>query len=211
MIIASSALAGVFGELHIGLGGTFPQGTFARYADPGFIVDLRATVHIPKAEFIVAWMDFNYILFARENIETQGEMTVGPVTTYFPVMEKYSEDLYTAHVGLQLASNTQRGAIRPRAGIGIGVYNFVTDLTWEAELADTTLEVAKLDLDDQFRLGWRGIIGIDFFFTPQFGASADFIYDHVFNVERVEGTEVLNRTSRFHGFTAGFVYMFKAE
>ncbi len=211
ILTANGAFAGVFGELHLGLGGTYPQGTFARYADPGFIIDLRATVHIPKAKFIVGWVDFNFIMFARENVETEGSITVGPITTFFPVMEKYSEDLYTGHIGIQLASITQRGAFRPRIGIGAGFYNFVTDMIWEAELADTTMEVARLDLDDQLRFGWRGVIGADFFFTPQFGASVDFIYDHVFNVERIEGTEAVDRTSRFHGFTAGFVYMFKAE
>jgi len=210
-VVANPVFAGVFGELHLGLGGTYPQGTFARYADPGFIANLRATVHIPNAEFVVGWLDFNYIMFARENVESQGSMTVGPITTYFPVMEKYSEELYTGHIGLQLASTTRRGAFRPRAAAGIGFYRFNTDLVWEAELADTTTEVARLDLDDQLCLGWRGILGADFFFTPQFGASADFIYDHVFSVERIEGTEVVDRTSRFLGFTVGFVYMFKAD
>jgi hypothetical protein len=52
---------------------------------------------------------------------------------------------------------------------------------------------------------------VDFFSTPQFGASVDFIYDQVYAVERIEGTHVENRTSRFQGFTAGFVYMFQAE
>jgi hypothetical protein len=127
------------------------------------------------------------------------------------VNENYSEDLFTGHIGIQVASVTQRGAFRPRAGIGIGFYNFVTDLTWEADLPDTTIEIATQELDDQVKMGWRGIIGADFFFTPQFGASADFIYDHVFNVERVEGIEAVERTSRFTGFTIGFVYMFKSD
>ncbi|MFH1755987.1 MAG: hypothetical protein ABIA59_09815 [Candidatus Latescibacterota bacterium] len=208
---AGIAGAGVFGELHLGLGGTFPQGTYARYVDPGFVVDLRGTIHIPNAEFLAAWVDFNYIIFAQESIESEGKVTVGPITTYFPVMEKYSEELYTGHVGIQLASTTQRAAFRPRAGIGIGLYNFQTDLTWEAEFPDTTVKIANLDLDSQTCFGWRAIMGADFFFTPQFGASIDFLYDHVFNVERVEGTEEVERTSRFLGFTAGFVYMFKTE
>jgi hypothetical protein len=208
---ATFSYAGVFGELHAGVGGTYPQGNFTRYANPGLILDLRATIHVPHAEVIVGWVDFNYVMFEQENVESQGEMTVGPVTTYFPVNEKYSEDLFTGHVGIQLGSYTQRGAIRPRAGIGIGFYKFVTDLVWEAELADTTMEVARQELDDQFAFGWRGILGVDFFFVPQFGASVDFIYDHVFDLKRIEGTEALRTTSRFHGFTIGFVYMFKAE
>jgi hypothetical protein len=212
ILSAGVASAGIFGELHLGLGGTFPQGTFARYADPGFIVDLRATIHIPAVEFIVGWLDFNYIMFARETVETNGSIISDTgMRITFPVNEKYAEDLFNGHVGIQLANPTQHGMFRPRAGIGLGFYNFVTDLTWEADLPDTTIEIATQDLDDQLRMGWRGIIGADFFFTPQFGASADFIYDHVFNVERIEGTEVVDRTSRFLGFTIGFVYMFQAE
>lgn len=97
------------------------------------------------------------------------------------------------------------------AGIGIGFYRFVTDLVWEAELADTTMEVARQVLDNQFCLGWRGVLGADFFFTPQFGASVDFLYDHVFDLKRIDGTEAVNKTSCFHGFTVGFVYMFQSE
>ena len=43
--------AGPIGELNLSLGGMFPQGNYARYADPGFTLDMRAIFHIPKVGF----------------------------------------------------------------------------------------------------------------------------------------------------------------
>ena len=202
---------GVFGELHLGLGGCFPQGTYTTYADPGLIVDLRATLHLPYVEMFAGWIDFNFIGFKHENLETEGEIDAGNMIITFPVRQTYSENLYTGHIGLQLANPTQRGFFRPRVGIGVGFYNFQTDMKWEAELPDTLLEIAQMDLDNQTRFGWRGVVGVDLFFTPSVGLSGDFIYDHVFGVERVEGDHAVDRTSRFYGFTIGIVYMFKSS
>ena len=202
---------GVFGELHLGLGGCFPQGTYTRYADPGLIVDLRATLHLPYIDMFAGWIDFNVIPFRRENLETEGKIESGGFLITFPVRQTYSENLYTGHIGLQLANPTQRGFFRPRAGVGIGIYNFQTDMKWEAELPDTLLEIAQMELDGQVRFGWRGIAGVDLFFKPNLGLSGDFIYDHVFDVERVEGDHTVNRTSRFYGFTIGVVFMFSSS
>jgi hypothetical protein len=180
---------GVFGELHVGLGGCYPQGTYDNYADPGFIFDLRATLHIPHAEIIAGWIDFNYIEFRSDVFQTEGWIETGGGFITFPVLETYQEKLYTGHIGIQLVSPTRRGFFRPRAGIGIGFNNLQTDLKWEAQLPDTLLEIAREDLDSQTKFGWRGIAGVDLFFTPKFGVCGDFIYDHVFNVERLEATQ----------------------
>ncbi len=205
----TTAAAGVFGEIAASVGGTYPQGSFVRYADPGLLLNLRATAHIPKVEVFVGWADFSFVDFTSEELETRGFIPTEGGTIEFPVTQSYSERMLAAHIGLQLATATQRAFFRPRAAIGIGIYNFSTDMSWDAELEDTTVQLAHEDLDSQTKFGWRGLVGVDFFITTQIGVTADFIYDHVLRLERVDGQQVAERTSRFHGFTVGLVYMFK--
>ncbi len=49
-LIVPSALAGAIGEMGINVGGIFPQGDYARYADPGLSFLLRVNPHISKAQ-----------------------------------------------------------------------------------------------------------------------------------------------------------------
>jgi hypothetical protein len=211
LVLPAQLSASIFGEVAVALGGTYPQGSFVRYADPGFLINGRATIHVPHVEMFVGWVNVGYVSFANEDLETQGTVQGPSGTVTFPIIQKYSEDLLSLHLGVQLATTTKRAFLRPRAGIGVGVYGFNTDMTWEAVNADTTIEIAREELDSQTKFGWRGMIGIDIFVKSSFGVTSDFVYDHVFNLERVDGQAVADRSSRFHGFTVGIVYMFSVK
>ncbi len=206
--------AGAFGEAAISVGGSYPQGTFTRYADPGFMANFRATIHAPEVEFFAFWLDFSFVSFSSETIETQSvtEIPGGP-TIIRPVDQRTSEDMYAGHIGLQIANPTRKGFFRPRAALGIGLYQFRNVITWTETIDDTTsIVLADEVLDSQTSFGWRGLLGADFFVTPQIGITADFIYDHVFELNQDEGPDLnADLTSRFQGFTVGIVYMFEGK
>lgn len=223
ILIAGSnlSLAGAFGEVALSVGGIFPQGSFTRYADPGGMLNLRGTVHIPDMEMIVAWADFGFAQFSRDEFETYKKVEIlgGPDPFYVPITQITSEDMFTGHIGLQLASMTRRAMLRPRAALGIGFYVFSHDIEWKEDIGDTTVVIASETLDSKTCWGWRATVGLDMFFSPQWGASFEMVYDHVFDLRQNEGidetsdsrsryTDVQDRTSRFNGFTIGVIYMF---
>jgi opacity protein-like surface antigen len=120
--------------------------------------------------------------------------------------------MVAGHIGLQVTSKTKRAFFRPRAALGIGIYGFSTETSWYEDLPDTSIKLAHENLDNQTSFGWRGLIGADFFIMPQWGATIDFVYDHVFELNQNEGLlGKADRTSRFHGFTVGIIYMFKTK
>ncbi|MCP4567329.1 MAG: hypothetical protein GY841_07105, partial [FCB group bacterium] len=86
--------AGVFGEVALSAGGNFPQGSFTRYADPGFMLFGRGTLHIPNVEMFVVWADFGFAHFKSETVETKRilyEIIDGP-TVYRAVDQTTSEN-----------------------------------------------------------------------------------------------------------------------
>lgn len=207
LLLMSSANAAVFGEVSLSAGGTFPQGTFAKYADPGFLINFRATIHIPKAEFLSFWLDFGGAKFSSEELFTTGFIPGGPT---FDVTQTTSESMVAGHIGLQLGNTTKRAFFRPRAAWGIGLYGFSTDVTWTIE-ADTTIPLDTENTDSQTKFGWRGTIGADLFISSQIGITADFVYDQVFGLNQTNSPQTVRDekiTSRFHGFSIGIVYMF---
>lgn len=193
--------AGAFGEIAISAGGTYPQGTFTRYADPSFMANIHTTIHVPEVEFFAFWFDFSYVSFSLEIIETQSitEIQGGP-TIIRPVEQLTREEMYTGHIGLQIANPTRKGFFRPRAALGIGLYQFRNVITWTETIDDTTsIVLADEVLDSQTSFGWRGLLGADFFVTPQIGITADFIYDHVFELSQDEGPNLnADLISRFY-------------
>lgn len=213
-IAGKPASAGVFGEAAISIGGTYPQGTFIRYADPGFMVNARGTIHIPQMEFVVGWVGFSYVSFSKETVDTyyEGVTIIGGPTILHPVRQTTSESMVAGHIGLQLASPTQNAFFRPRAALGIGPYGFRNVITWTEEVGDSTVTLADESLDSQTSFGWRGLLGADFFVSSQLGITVDLVYDHVFELNQIDGPQAdADLTSRFNGFTIGIVYMFKVK
>lgn len=200
-----AANSGVFGEVALSLGGTYPQTTFTRYADAGLLINGRATIHIPNAEMLAGWFDLSYVSFRRDEHETEFTFAGQVPAT---VTQTTSESLFSSHIGLQLASMTKRAFFRPRAALGIGIYGFRNDTKWEWDLPDTTLKLAEETLDSQTKFGWRFTIGADLFLSTEWGLTADFVYDHVLGLKQRDGDKEAELTTRFHGFTVGAVYMF---
>ncbi|MCP4569424.1 MAG: hypothetical protein GY841_17755, partial [FCB group bacterium] len=166
-----------------------------------------------NVEMFVVWADFGFAHFKSETVETKRilyEIIDGP-TVYRAVDQTTSENMVTGHIGLQLASMTKRAFFRPRVALGIGFFSFDNTISWTEQDADTTVVLTSETLDKQNCFGWRALIGADFFFTPQIGATFDLVYDHVFNLKQTESPDVATRrTSRFNGITVGIIYMFKS-
>lgn len=208
--LVSTATAGMFGEAALAIGGTWPQGEFTRYADAGFIVSGRVTGHIPHFELVSGWVGFSFAQFSEDTRNTTAYIPGGPSV---PVDQTTSESAISGFIGIQLSSMTRRAFFRPRAAVGLGIYGFTTTTTWTFETQDTTIELDSRRDDSQTCLGWRGMIGADFFVTTTIGISADFIYDHVLGLNQTETPlqeDQANLTSRFHGFSVGVVYMFSS-
>lgn len=208
LLLMSSANAAIFGEVSLSAGGTFPQGTFTKYADPGFLINFRATIHIPNAEFLSFWFDLGGANFGSEELFTTGFIPGGPT---FEVTQTTNEYMIASHIGLQLGNTTKRAFFRPRAGWGIGLYGFNTKVTWTTDLIDTTVTLDEKSTDSQTKFGWRGTIGADLFISSQVGIAADFVYDQVFGLNQTNSPVDISDeklTSRFHGFSIGIVYMF---
>ncbi len=208
--LVSSVSAGVFGEVAVAAGGTWPQGDFTRYADVGFQLSGRATIHIPHVELFSGWVGFSFSQFSRDTRSTTAYIPGGPSV---PVDQTTSESAVSGFIGIQVSTITQRAVFRPRAAIGLGVYGFTTTTAWTFDTQDTTIELDSQRDDSQTCLGWHGMIGSDFFVTTNVGISADFIYDHVLGLNQTETPlpkDQADLTSRFLGFSVGVVYMFSS-
>lgn len=207
--LSSPAVGGLLGEAGLSIGGIYPQGDFAKYSDPGPAFLLRGNFRILKMEALSGWSCIGVNLFSSNKSEI-----VIDVDGY-PVLAKKSIDEYgvTLHAGLQLGSSSRRGFFRPRAAVAPGLYLFNTELS-----------IRPLDYDEdlvennnsQVRFGWKAVVAADFFFSPKWGISAKFMYDHVLNLHRdiavddAGNTRVISRSARFQGFMIGVVIPFEA-
>ncbi len=205
--------AAVFGEVALTGGVVMPQGTFNRYADNGELANLRLSMHIPHVEMFVGWIDFEIGQFSRDEFETYKiTQIVGGPTLYDPETQVTSEDLIAGHIGLQLASMSQNAFFRPRAALGIGLYGFSHKIEWKEDVGDSTVVIASENLHRKTCWGWRASVGADLFFTPQWGATFNVVYDHVLKLRQKETlVDLSNNTSRFNGFTVGIIYMFSTK
>lgn len=175
------------GELGLGIGPTFPQGEFARYSDPGPHFNIRATPRIPGVESVAGWLDFNVTLFSSE----ESPLFITVEDFLLEAKKTVSEYAFSLHAGLQVGSASAKGFIRPRAALAPGLYVFNTETSVRLIGDDEDL-VSNNDSD--VRVGWRGIIGVDFFFSQQWGISFDFFYDHVFRMRRLIDTDEAGNT-----------------
>lgn len=205
--LLSGAASGA-GEFTAGVGGTWPQGSFAAYGDPGPLFLLRVEAEVPDFEALAGWLSVGYVIFSSETFDT--EATTGDII--IPLEQRNQQDALSVHVGLQLGSSSHHAFFRPRAAVGVGFYYFTTNVElrqkddWSGEGDEEPLY--REVLDSQFRFGWRGILGADFYLSPKWGVSFDIIYDHVLGLNRIEGDTEAERTSRYHGFAVGVVFPF---
>jgi hypothetical protein len=208
LVIAFGCLASVpasgRAEVSAGLGGIWPQGSFAAYGDPGPHFLIRAEGEVPNFPALTGWITVDYAIFSSEKLDT--EATVDDIA--IPLEQINEQDALSVHVGVQLGSSSHKAFFRPRAGVGVGVYYFSTDVElrhkyWSDEDDDL---VYREVLESQFCFGWRGVVGADFFPTPEWGIFVEAVYDHVFGLNRIEGDDEAERTSRYQGFAIGVVF-----
>jgi hypothetical protein len=192
-----------FGELTIGVGPIFPQTTAAKYSDVGGSLYIRATPHLTAARAISFWGDLGGSIFSDESRKIYIPVIGG---SPIPGTQETTESNAYLHVGAQLGSPSAKGFFRPRAGIGIGLYVFFTETQWKGKNQEEAL--AEDYTDSQGRWGWRGILGSDFFFSPKWGISADFIYDQVWRLNQQEVKRGQAQTARFHTYALGVVIPF---
>jgi hypothetical protein len=196
------------GDVTLGLGGVWPQGSFAAYGDPGFTVLARGRLEVPGFPALSGWLDVNYVNFSAETFET--ELSTGDIS--FPADQTTTQQAVTVHIGAQLGSSSRKAFFRPRAAVGVGFYFFDTTLKLERKDADDDEEPLYTEtLDSQACFGWRSVVGADFYFDQKWGVSVDLFYDHVSGLNRVEGDEETHRTSVYQGFAVGVVIPFGSE
>jgi len=202
--VSSSAHATAFGDLTLGIGGMWPQGSLTQYSDPGPNFLIRANYQIPQIRAVMLWGDLNLTLFSNETqrayIDVHGGRDI-------PVDQTTNQYAVSLHVGLQTGNPSRRGFFRPHAALGAGFYLFATDVDWKGLNQDDP--IAEETTDSQGRFGWRGVIGSDFFFTPKWGIAFDLLYDQVWRLNSTEGKETAHLTSRFQGFSLGVVIPFE--
>lgn len=177
------------GDLSLLAGGAWPQGPFTRFANPGPVFSARVTPQLPGVVGLTPWLDLSGIIFSEDQGLTEVE------TPNFIVLaeESRSEWGLSIHAGLQLGSPTRLGFFRPRIGIGPGFYvlNRSSSVTLPGEVDPFDSDTFTLG-----RAGFRGAAGADFFFTPNWGIAAEFLYDHIWSIEG-------RKSGRFQGFRLG--------
>jgi hypothetical protein len=208
-VFLSTSTAYGTGELTLSLGGAWPQASLAEYSDPGFTVLARAGLELPKFRALSGWIGVGFVNFGGDSFETD--------TSEWGVVEQSTnQHAFTMHIGAQLGAEIhERGEVfffRPRAAVGVGYYFFRSTLSLERIDAEPDEDPLQYEtLDSQSRFGWRGVVGLDCFVTQRWGVSIDVFYDHVFELNRVEGDEESRGASTYQGVALGVVFRLGAD
>lgn len=197
----------IIGESNVEIGGVYPQGDYVKYADPGFTINFRGTLHIPNFKAISGWGDITFDYFSEEDYPV--DITVGNLL--YLGEETISEYAISTHFGLQLGSDSRRGMFRPRLSGGPGLYVFNTRKKYR--IYDTKDYFGNQN-DHQTKFGWRLIAGLDLFLSPKLGISFSFMTDYVNNLNRTleyldNGSLIrTGKSARFDHFMLGVVFEF---
>jgi hypothetical protein len=202
-LVAAPAGASVFGEIVLGGGPNFPQGEGLQYTETGGALLLRVTPHFQGRHPIALWADIGISFYEINNRETTISVTDGPSLA---VDEHTEENSVQGHIGVQLGSPSRTAFLRPRAGLGIGLYHFWTETRWHnGDLLDP---IATQNLDRQTHPGWVGYVGADLFFSRRWGISVEYRYSEVFNLREAPLEAAPYGSSQFHSYTLGVVFAF---
>ncbi len=206
--VSSQSQAEPMHEWSIHTGMTFPQGTFNKYTDNGFYGNIRIISHMNAFKALSGFADLSGSFFK----ETERDVLLSDGFFFLDATEKISEYSVALHVGTMLGSDSKNSFFRPKVGIAGGLYLFNTQTL--LEVRDNFLDEDPLAEDNQtqLRVGWRGIIGTDLFFTPSWGLSFEFTYDHVLNLhhtlnfEPSVGVTKVGQTARFNSYAIGVIF-----
>ena len=193
-------------EVSLSAGITFPQGTFNRYTDDGFYAHARFIAHLSSFKAISGFADLSGSFFKS----TEDDVILTNGILYLDATERISEYSVALHLGTMVGSDSRNSFFRPKFGIAGGLYLFNTEtLILNDAISDEPLAEGN---QTQLRVGWRGIVGTDLFFTPQWGLSFEFTYDHVLNlhhfriVDPASQPTTVGQTARFNNFSIGVIF-----
>jgi hypothetical protein len=204
-LLSPSAFAGdLVGEFAFCGGLISPQGNFASYSDEGANFMLRVNTHVNEAKAFSGLLTIGASIFSNE----ENSLIIDAGGFALPAKENIDQYSFSLHIGLQVGSESRNSVFRPRAALAPGLYFFNTEtsirpLDYDEDLIEVN--------EGQLRFGWKGNLGVDFFFSTKWGISFDFNYDQVFDMDRfVEidefgHSEKISRSSRFHTFLIGVV------
>ncbi|UCD16860.1 MAG: hypothetical protein JSV44_10440 [Candidatus Zixiibacteriota bacterium] len=198
----------LIGEVGLAAGAIYPQGNLVRYADPGPNFWLRVNSHPSRFAAFSGWFDISGTFFSSD--EEGVFLEVDDVQ--WPGKRRVSEYAFSLHFGLQLGSDSRIAFFRPRAALAPGLYLFNTETSFRLLDYDEDLD-SESDL--QLRVGWRGIIGTDLFFSTKWGISLSYIHDQVFHLQHTLARDKAgnliesSKPGRFDGFMVGVVIPFE--
>lgn len=208
-MIFGQANAATMNEVSINSGITFPQGTFHRYSDNGFYGHVRLISHLNSFKALSGFADLSGSFFSstEEDVLFTSD---GIFPLWRNTTKKTSEYSVALHIGTLIGSDSRNSFFRPKVGIAGGLYLFNTETQILDEFDDD--DILAEDNNTQVRVGWRGIIGTDLFFTPKWGLSFEFTYDHVLNLHHTlefnpgVGVTRVGQTARFNNYSIGVIF-----
>jgi hypothetical protein len=152
-------------------------------------LNLRVAAHLPFLKGVIPTLSFGTAFFPGESGLVEDE------TENFIVIAKQETDRWAGAVnlGIQLGSPSRRGFFRPRAGIAPGFYLLGAQIDRTLPQDPEPYYQSTLLLG---RLGWKGVIGADLFFTRSAGLSLEFVYDQIWHIEN-------RQSGRYQGFAVG--------
>lgn len=216
LLICTAFSAQIFAEdileMSIKTGITYPQGTFRKYSDNGLYGNARLIAHLNSFKAISGFADLSGSFF--KSTEENGILfkSADPYDIReLNATKKTSEYSLALHIGTLLGSDSRNSFFRPKVGLAGGLYLFNTQTQLFDDLYLDEDPLAE-DNQTQIRVGWRGIIGTDLFFTPKWGLSFEFTYDHVLNLHHTldflpgVGVYKVGQTARFNSYSIGAIF-----
>ncbi|HUT56660.1 MAG TPA: hypothetical protein VNA25_02170 [Phycisphaerae bacterium] len=187
------ARKGIAGDAALLVGGIiWPRSSFGEQARPGFVAEFRWTGRFKSVEFLSIWGSLSAFRFSLKDRSLEAASPDGPI----PVTQQTRYVAFGGHIGAQIDSPSRRSVVRPRAGVGICWYGFNKDDSFTRVGESAPYHDAGTG---GFRLGWRAIVGADFYFFPKGGLALDFLYQEMWHLPQPSGSHVDESTLRFLG------------
>lgn len=162
-----------------------PRGEGLRYGKTGWGLDLRLVPRVTLPGKLALWTDLGFNTYPGTDTAEQSEL----------------EWSIHTHAGLQVGSRSRRAALRPRSGLGPGLYYFGTDVHFDHGDVHFSRTV-----DHQFRAGWRAILGMDIGNPRGTALNLEVVYDHVWNLNQLPGGGGAEGGGRLLTFRVGAMF-----
>jgi len=206
---ASSSGGGTsIGEGGLAGGWKWPLDDIKRFGDDGFTGWIRFNAHLSGFQAGSLLMLAGGTFFSSQD---EPVFVSGGGTT-FPARRTTSQYELSLNIGPQLGASTRTGFFRPRIAVAPGIYAFNTEES--IRLLDDDEDFIS-ETNTQIRFGWKGVAGVDLFFSQKLGVSLDFVYDAIWNLDYVESVDTTGATrntgvGRYAGFLVGVIIPLEA-